>query len=153
MTIDQLRKAYPFIPYGSEYEKWMIMGKWYKWLLDRIMSERPAEWTDHDWCKLACWLQVELKERNALFRQLPKPTKEQNYGKDIDPFVEGKWPEDAMPAIRAFAAKEEKCHDVGEKVAAILTKNEYCTKVLKQKTYESRNDYWKKRKMSRKGAK
>lgn len=58
----------------------------------------------------------------------------------------GKWPEDAMPAIRTFAQKEAKCHDVGEKVAAILTKNEYCKKVLKQKTYKSRKQEEKARK-------
>ena len=150
MTIDQLRKTYPFIPYGSEYELWEKTGKWYKWLLERILSERPSEGTDHDWNKLAIWLQVGLKERNALFRQLPKPTKEQNYGDDIDPFVDGKWPEDAMPAIRTFAEKEAECHDIGEKVAAILTKNEYCKKVLKQKTYKSRNQEEKAKKRKRK---
>ena len=47
MTIDQLRKAYPFIHYGSEYDMWKKNTKWYKWLLDRIMSERPAHDTDH----------------------------------------------------------------------------------------------------------
>lgn len=148
MTIDELRKHYPFIPYGSEYDLWKKTGKWYKWLLDRILSERPAHDTDHDWNKLAIWLQVELKERNALFRQLPKPTKEQNYSDkdDIDPFAVGKWPEDAMPAIRTFAEKEAKCRNVGERVAAILTKNEYCVKVLKQKTYKSRRQEEKARK-------
>lgn len=148
MTIDELRKEYPFIPYGSEYELWRKTGKWYKWLLDRILSERPASDTDHDWNKLAIWLQVVLKERNALFRKLPKPTKEQNYSDkdDIDPFAEGKWPEDAMPAIRAFAEKEEKCRNVGERVASMLTRNEYCVKVLKQKTYKSRKQEEKARK-------
>ena len=148
MTIDELRKHYPFIPYGSEYESWKMTGKWYKWLLDRILSERSASDTDHDWNKLAIWLQVALKERNELFRKLSKPTKEQT--KDGDdpeyPWTEGKWPEDAMPAIRAFAEKEAKCRDVGERVAAILTKNEYCVKVLNQKTYKSRNQEEKARK-------
>jgi hypothetical protein len=148
MTIDESRKHYPFISYGSEYDLWEKTGKWYKWLLDRILSERPSEGTDHDWNKLAIWLQFELKERNALFRQLPKPTKEQYSDKDDPdyPWTTGKWPEDAMPAIRTFAEKEAKCHDVGEKVAAILTKNEYCKKVLKQKTYKSRNQEEKARK-------
>lgn len=152
MTIDQLRKAYPFIPYGSEYEVWKRQTKWYKFLLDRILSERPAKSTDHDWCKLACWFQVELKERNALFRQLPKPTKEQNYDKDDPnyPWTIGKWPEDAMPAIREFATHEEKCRETSRKVAAILTENDYCVNVLKEKTYESRNQEEKAKKRKRK---
>lgn len=148
MTIDELRKEYPFIPYGSEYELWRKTGKWYKWLLDRILSERPASDTDHDWNKLAIWLQVVLKERNALFRKMPKPTKEQyaDYDDPEYPWTTGKWPEDAMPTIRTFAEKEAKCYDVGEKVAAILTRNKYCVKVLKQKTYKSRKQEEKARK-------
>lgn len=145
MTIDQFRKAYPFIPYGSQHDTWKWNTKWYKWLLDRIMNERPSKTTDHDWCKLAISLQVDLKKRNNLFRKLPKPTKEQRYGKDIDPCKDGKWPEDAMPDIRVFANAEEKVRELSRRVAAILTENDYCVNVLKQKTYESRNDYWKKR--------
>ena len=147
MTIDQLRKNYPFIPYGSEHDMWKKNTKWYKWLLDRIMSERPAKSTDHDWCKLACWFQAELKQRNDLFKKLPKPTKEQNPDMDDPnyPWTIGKWPEDAMPAIREFATSEGKCRETSRKVAAILTENDYCVNVLKEKTYESRDDYWKKR--------
>ena len=141
MTIDELRKNYPFIPYGSEYDIWKRNTKWYGWLLKRIQNERPATSTDHDWCKLAIYLEVELRKRNALFRKLPKPTKEQNYGKpeDIDPFKPGKWPEDAMPDIRMFAKAEADTRKVSRQVAAILTENDYCVNVLKEKTYRSRN--------------
>lgn len=137
MTIDQFRKAYPFIPYGEEYKRWQYNAKWYKWLLDRIMSESSAEYTDHDWVKLAFSFQFELKERNGLFRKLPKPTKEQMYPDtdDIDPFSVGEWPEEAMPDIREFAKAEEGCGKTAERVAAILTKNDYCVHVLGQKTY------------------
>ena len=138
MTIDQFRKAYPFIPYGSQHDTWKWNTKWYKWLLGRIMNERPSTTTDHDWCKLAVYMQVELNKRNGLFKKLPKPTKEQQYGKDIDPFTPGKWPEEAMPTIREFANAEEKVRELSERVAAILTKNDYCVNVLKQKTYKSR---------------
>ena len=142
MTIDELRKNYPFIPYGSEYNLWNQNTKWYKWLLDRIMTERPSKTTDHDWCKLAIYLQVELKKRNDLFKKLPKPTKEQ-YVDDDDPdypWMTGKWPEDAMPDIRAFAKAEGEVRNTANKVAAILTKNDYCVNVLKEKTYDSRKD-------------
>lgn len=149
MTIDELRKTYPFIPYGSEYDMWKWNMKWYKWLLDRILNERPSKTTDHDWCKLAIWMQVELKKRNDLFKNLPKPTKEQRYGKDIDPWKDGKWPEDAMPAIREFAASEEKVRNLSDRVAAILTKNDYCVNVLKEKTYESRKEKQEKKKRNR----
>lgn len=150
MTIDELRKNYPFIPYGSEYDIWKRNTKWYGWLLKRIQTERPAKSTDHDWCKLACWFEVELKKRNDLFKKLPKPTKEQNPDmKDPDyPWTIGKWPEEAMPDIRVFAKAEADCRDRSRKVAAILTENDYCVNVLKEKTYESRDDYWKKREKS-----
>ena len=142
MTIDELRKAYPFIPYGSQYDMWKWNTKWYKWLLDRIMNERPSKTTDHDWCKLAIYLQVGLKKRNDLFKKLPKPTKEQN--PDVDdpdyPWKTGKWPENRMPDIRVFANAEEKVRELSRKVAAILTENDYCVNVLKQKTYKSRKE-------------
>ena len=44
MTIDEFRKNYPFISYGSEYELWKRNTKWYRWLLKRIQAERPALW-------------------------------------------------------------------------------------------------------------
>lgn len=148
MTIDELRKNYPFIPYGSEYEIWKRNTKWYGWLLKRIQNERPAKSTDHDWCKLAIYLEMELKKRNALFKNLPKPTKEQ-YADDDDPdypWKTGKWPEDAMPDIRVFAKAEADTRKVSRQVAAILTENDYCVDVLKEKTYDSRNEDRKKRK-------
>ena len=142
MTIDEFRKNYPFIAYGSQYDMWKWNTKWYKWLLDRIMNERPAKTTDHDWCKLAIYLQVDLKKRNDLFKKLPKPTKEQT--KDDDdpdyPWTEGKWPEDAMPAIREFAKKEDDVKILADKVSSILTMNDYCVNILKQKTYKSRKE-------------
>ena len=142
MTIDELRKAYLFIPYGAEYEVWKRQTKWYKFLLDRIMSERPAKSTDHDWRKLAIYLQVGLKKRNDLFKKLPKPTKEQNPDReDPDyPWTIGKWPEDRMPDIRVFAREEDEVRELSRKVAAILTENDYCINVLKEKTYESRKE-------------
>jgi len=150
MTIDQLRKSYPFISYGSEYDMWKKNTKWYKWLLDRIMSERPAHDTDHDWCKLAIYLQVELKKRNNLFKKLPKPTKEQIKDENDPeyPWIDGKWPEDRMPDIRVFANVEEKVRELSRQVAAILTENDYCVNVLKQKTYESRKEKQEKRNRS-----
>ena len=53
MTIDELRKNYPFIAYGNQYQFWEKLTQWYSWLLERIVSERPAKSTDHDWVKLA----------------------------------------------------------------------------------------------------
>ena len=142
MTIDELRKHYPFIPYGSQYDGWKWNTKWYKWLLDRILNERPSKTTDHDWCKLAIYLQVELKKRNDLFNKLPKPTKEQYFDEDDPdyPWTIGKWPEEAMPDIREFARAEDEVQSLSKKVSAILTMNDYCVNVLKEKTYESRKD-------------
>ena len=145
MTIDEFRKVYQFIPYGAEYDRWKWNTKWYKWLLNRILNERPSKTTDHDWCKLAIWMQVELKKRNDLFKKLPKPTKEQRYGKDIDPWKDGKWPEDRMPDIRVFARSEDEVKIIADKVSSILTMNDYCVNVLKDKTYESRKEEQKKK--------
>ena len=142
MTIDELRKNYPFIPYGSQYDGWKWNTKWYKYLLDRILNERPSKTTDHDWCKLAIYLQVELKKRNDLFKKLPKPTKEQCFDEDDPeyPWTIGKWPEDAMPDIRAFAKSEDEVKKIADRVSSILTMNDYCVNVLKEKTYKSRKE-------------
>lgn len=150
MTIDELRKNYPFISYGSQYDGWKWNTKWYKWLLNRIMNERHAKTTDHDWCKLAIYLQVELKKRNDLFKKLPKPTREQYSDMDDPnyPWSTGKWPEDRMPDIRVFARSEDEVQSLSQKVSAILTMNDYCVNILKDKTYESRKEHEKKRKSS-----
>lgn len=142
MTIDQLRKKYPFISYGAEYDRWKRIGKWYKWLSERIMSERPTTNTLHEWRKLAIYFQSELRKRNALFKKLPKPTKEQYSDQDDPdyPWTTGKWPEDAMADIRMFANAEDKCYNMSRDVAAILTENDYYTDVVEQKTYESNKE-------------
>ena len=154
MTIDELRKNYPFIPYGSQYDMWKWNTKWYKYLLDRILNERPSKTTDHDWRKLAIYLQVELKKRNDLFRKLPKPTKEQYSDQDDPnyPWTIGKWPEDRMPDIRVFARSEDEVKRIADKVSAILTKNDYCVNVLKEKTYESRKEEEDEKKKKRKSS-
>lgn len=148
MNIDELRKNYPFISYGNQYQYWGKLTKWYNWLLDRIINERPAKSTDHDWCKLAIYFQVQMKEREKLFKKLPKPTKEQiKDEEDPDyPWKPGKWPESAMPKIRDFCKCEAETRKYSRQVAAILTENEYCTKVLKEKTYKSRRQEDKERK-------
>ena len=147
MTIDELRKNYPFIPYGSQYDMWKWNTKWYKWLLDRIMNERPSKTTDHDWCKLAIYLQVDLKKRNDLFKKLPKPTKEQRFDEDDPeyPWTIGKWPEEAMPDIREFTKSEDEVKRIADKVSSILTMNDFCVNVLKEKTYDSRKEEEKKK--------
>lgn len=138
MTIKQFRKTYPFIPYGSEYELWKKIGKLYKWLLGKIVSERPAIGMYHEWRKITIWFQDELKKRNSMFRNLPKPTKEQNYdNNDLTKKKKGKWPEHSMEKIQEFADEEEECWKLSRRVAAMLTENEYYVKVLKQKTYKS----------------
>lgn len=146
MTIDEFRETYPFIPYGAEYDVWKWNMKWYKWLLNRILNEIPSKTTIHDWFKLAISLQVDLKKRNDLFKKLPKPTKEQRYGKEIDPFTIGKWPEDRMPDIRVFTKSEDEVKIIADKVSSILTRNDFCVNVLKEKTYDSRKEKEKRKK-------
>ena len=147
MNIDELRKNYPFISYGNQYQYWEKLTKWYNWLLDRIINERPAKSTDHDWVKLAIYFQVQMKEREKLFKKLPKPTKEQiKDEEDPDyPWKPGKWPEDRIPDIQVFANSEEKVMELSRKVAAILTENDYCVNILKDKTYDSRKEHEKKK--------
>ena len=148
MNIDEFRKCYPFISYGNQYQYWEKLAQWYNWLLDRIVNERPAKSTDHDWVKLAIYFQVQMKEREKLFKKLPKPTKEQNKDEDDPdyPWKPGKWPERSMPKIREFCKCEAETRKYSRQVAAILTENEYCVKVLKEKTYKSKRQEDKKRK-------
>jgi hypothetical protein len=89
-----------------------------------------------------------MKEREKLFKKLPKPTKEQiKDEEDPDyPWKPGKWPEKSMPKIREFCKSEAETRKYSRQVAAILTENEYCTKVLKEKTYKSRRQEDKERK-------
>lgn len=147
MTLRQFRENYPFIAYGDEYNRWKKAKKWYEWLFDRLHTEGPTEYTVHDWRKLQLEFEWHVKNFNKLFRNLPKPTKEQ-YNRECDPFVVGKWPEDSLDAIKKFIAGDAKCRECAENVAAILTKNDYQVNVLKMKQYESN-----KRRCSEKGRK
>lgn len=140
MNIDELRKHYPFISYGNMYHGWEKTTKWYEWLLNRIVSERPAKSTDHDWVKLAISFKFLMKEHEKLFKKLPKPRKEQEDKEDDPeyPWTKGKWPERSMPKIREFCKCEAETRKYSRQVAAILTENDYCVKVLGEKTYASR---------------
>jgi bacterioferritin-associated ferredoxin len=147
MTLRQFRENYPFIAYGDEYHRWKKIVKYYKWLFDRLHTEGPTQYTVHDWRKLHCEFEWHVKNFNWLFRNLPKPTKEQ-YNRKCNPFAVGKWPEDSLDAIEKFIAIDAKCRKCAEDVAAILTKNDYQVNVLKMKQYES-NKVKSKKKMSK----
>ena len=141
MTIDEMRKQCPFIGYGNEYAHWKETASYYQYLLDRITTERYASEVGHDWNKWSATLYVALKDRDKLFNKLPKPTKEQTSNIDAPdyPFTVGKWPESDMPAIRSFCKSDAEARKCADNVAAILTRNDYCVKVLKCKTYPSKD--------------
>lgn len=139
MTIDELRKHYPFIAYGNQYFFWKKLGEWYNWLWDRIWNERPCSYTCHDWRGLVCSYFSALKDREDAFKRLPKPTKAQ-IKDDNDPeypWKPGKWPEKSMPKVREFCKAEEQCKKVANNVAAMLTLNDYHINVLGEKKYQS----------------
>lgn len=95
MTIDEMRKYYPFLCYGNEYARLRNAALYYKYLLDRITTERHASQVGHDWNKWSASLYVAWKEHRKLLAKLPKPTKEQIKDEDDPnyPWTEGKWPE------------------------------------------------------------
>lgn len=140
MDIDELRKCYPFISYGNEYKYWKQNALYYKYLLRRVTTERHASVVGHDWNKWSATLYSALREHDRLFKNLPKPTKEQT--SDVDapdyPFSVGRWPEGDMLAIRKFCDSADEVRKWADKVAEILTRNDYCVKVLKSKTHPSR---------------
>lgn len=140
MNLDEMRKHYPFISYGDEYQLWEKNTEWYNWLLDRITTEEHASGVGHEWNTVSAWLFSLLRDRDKLFKALPKPTKEQISDQDDPdyPFKEGKCPEQELPAIREFAVVEAKTRKMSRRVAAVLVENEYCINVLKQKTYPSK---------------
>jgi len=148
MNFDEFRKRYSFVAYGEEYESWGKQRKWYKWLYNRLHTERPTERTCHEWRRLHWVYQTAIDEYETAFKVLPKPTKEQhNRNYDID--VVGKWPEESIGDIKKFLEKSAYCKDVAKDVAAILTEKDYHLNVLKEKTYDSTKDLekgWKKRK-------
>lgn len=141
MTIDKMRKHYPFISYGNEYAHWKETALYFKYLLDRITKERHASEVGHDWNKWSATFYCDLKEHSKLFAKLPKPTKEQTSNQDDPnyPWTVGKWPEGNMPAIRLFCKSHAEVRECAEKIAAILTLNDYYVKVLKHKTYPSKD--------------
>lgn len=134
MTLRQFRRDFPFIAYGDEYSRWRKVGKYYKWLFDRLHTEGPTQYTAHEWRKLHCEFEWRVKNFNKLFRNLPRPTKEQY---NSDPFAVGKWPEDSLDAVKKFIASDVKCGECARNVAAILTENDYQATVLGEMQYES----------------
>ena len=141
MNIDEIRKCYPFICYGNEYAHWKKTSSYYKYLLNRITKERHACEVGHDWNKWGASFYFALKERSKLLAKLPKPTKEQTSDMDAPdyPVTVGKWPESDMPAIRLFWESDGEARKCADRVAAILTRNDYYVKILKCKTYPSKD--------------
>ena len=145
MTLRQFREDYPFIAYGDEYSRWKKIGKYYRWLFDRLHTEGPTQYTVHEWRKLHFEFEWYVNNFNKLFRNLPKPTREQ-YNSECDPFVVGKWPEDSLDVIKKFITSNAKCGECAKNVAAILTENDYQSTVLGERQYESNKDKHKKKK-------
>ena len=141
MNIDEMRKHYPFICYGNQYAHWKETALYYKYLLDRITTERHASEVGHDWNKWSATFYCALKKQSKLLAKLPKPTKEQTSDMDAPdyPWTVGKWPEGDMPAIRLFCKSHAEVKECSVSVAAILTLNDYYVKVLKRKTYPSKD--------------
>ena len=136
MTIDEMRKHYPFISYGNQYAHWKKTVRYYKYLLDRITTEPHAYEVGHDWNKWSATFYCAFIKHRKLLAKLPKPTKEQT--SDVA-WTKGKWPEKSMPKIRLFCKSNAEMKECAKTVAAILTLNEYCVKVMKCKTYPSKN--------------
>ena len=151
MNFEDFRKHYPFIAYGEEYTTWCKRRKWYKWLYNRLHTERPTEKTCHEWRRLHWVYKNALDEYEKSFKALPKPTKEQYSDMDDPnyPWTTGKWPEDATEQIKAFLEEANHCGSVAKDVAAILTEKDYRLNVLHEKTCDSTKDMekgWKKKK-------
>ncbi len=150
MDFDEFRKRYPFVAYGGEYASWGKQRKWYKWLYNRLHTERPTKNTCHEWRRLHWVYQTALDEYEKAFKVLPKPTKEQIPDMDDPnyPWTIGKWPEESIGDIKKFLEKSAYCKNVAKDVAAILTEKDYRLNVLKEKTYDSTKDMekgWKKK--------
>ena len=135
MDIDELRETYPFISYGDEYELWEKNDMWYKWLQQRILTEKPSESSVSNWKTASKNFKFLLSKRDAVFAKLPKPTDEQMARDDNDPFATGKWPEKRMSDIRVFAKIEDECRRMSREVAATIMESEYRMKVLGENVY------------------
>ena len=136
MILEDFRKSYPFIAYGEEYANWCKRMKWYKYLYNRLYTDIPSEYNYNMWRWLYGTYKNALDECEKAFKVLPKPTKEQ-HNRNYDISVVGKWPEKAIKDIKKFLGKYDQCNDVATDVAVILTKNDYHTNVLNEKTYDS----------------
>lgn len=139
MKFDDFRKCYSFVAYGEKYDSWSKQRKWYKWLYNRLHTERPTEMTCHEWRRLHWVYRTAIDEYEKAFKILPKPTKEQ-HNRDYDTDVVGKWPEEATEDIKKFLEKSNYCKNVAKDVAAILTEKDYRLNVLNEKTYDSTED-------------
>lgn len=135
MTIDDLRKTYPFIGYGTEWSLWKKNGRWYKWLLDRLYKERPTEGACHEMFRVFTLFAREVEARNKIFETLQKPTKEQK--QEVGIYETAEWPDAQMDDIRKFCEVEAKCWNLSRQAAAALAENDYRLGVLLEKTYDS----------------
>ena len=113
--------------------------KWYKYLYNRLRTDRPSEYHYDVWKWFQNVYKTAFDECEKAFKVLPKPTKDQ-HNQNYDINVVGKWPEKAIKNIKKFLRMYDKCSDVATDIAAILTENEYHINVLKEKTCYSMND-------------
>lgn len=111
----------------------------------------PCSHTCYEWRGLDGNYYLALKAREDAFKRLPKPTKWRIKDENDPeyPWKPGKWPEKSTPEVRKFFKAEEECSRIAKDVAAILTLNDYHTKVLGEEKYRSskgKDDDYKKKK-------
>lgn len=135
-TIASIRKKYPWIAYGNEYDRMKSELKYFNWLINALDNERPADQECHEVRTCAFDMWRETGKYRDLLKKLPKPTKEQR-NDDYDPWTKGLWPEDKISDIETAWRKMQIVRDIASRAANSLVRSKYAKEVLHDKVCKS----------------
>ena len=151
MTIDEMRRQYPFFTYGSTYYRIKLELDMCKWVNKRLYFERPTDRCCHEWRSLHYSLVKASTELRLAFAKLPHPTDEQNG--ECDPFVKAEWPEDKMGEIRVADELRDSAEKLRIRAGGIIVMNEYMRDIQHDrlvKSLEQMDKEWKLQKREKK---
>jgi len=148
-TIASLRKNYPWLAYGNEYDVMKSELKYFDWLINKLENEKPGDRACHEVRSCVSHLSQATEQYKKLFEKLPEPTGEQRNG-NYDPFIEGLWPEDRLEDIENAWFKMQVTKDVAKRAADSLVRSEYAKEILHDKVCKSIKEIRKTRRGDRK---
>lgn len=123
-TIQELRKKYSFITYGSVYERMTKALAFFVWLQRELYMTQPTYALEHDWYKLHFRLHKLVFDYMDKVNRIPEPL--EVHKKECEPWDNAEWPaEHELDAINSAYVAMQHTDEIAILVGDILVRNRY----------------------------